>query len=97
MRWSSDDGGFAVVEVSLDDGSAIAMVGPLGHLDEGSRARIAGRYEEHTSHGLQLRAQEAEPIDPAGADGARYYLRTIPGIGSSAARLVERTATRSSR
>ena len=90
VRWSSDDGGFAVVEVSLEDGLPISVVGPLGHLDEGSRARIAGRYEEHATHGLQVRAQEAEPIDPAGAEGARYYLRTIPGIGAArAARLVE--------
>ncbi len=90
VRWSSDDGGFAVVDVSLEDGSPLAVVGPLGHLEEGSRARISGRYEEHATHGLQLRALEAEPIDPTGAEGARYYLRTIPGIGAArAARLVE--------
>ncbi len=90
IRWSSDDGGFAVMDVSLDDGSAVAMVGALAHLEEGTRARVAGRYEEHTSHGLQIRALEAEPIDPAGAEGARHYLRTIPGIGTSrAAKLVE--------
>ena len=80
VRWSSDDGGFAVIEVSLEDGAPMAMVGALAHLEEGARARVAGRYEEHASHGLQIRALEAEPIDPAGADGARHYLRTIPGI-----------------
>jgi exodeoxyribonuclease V alpha subunit len=90
VRWASEDGGFAVVEVSLDDGSPIALVGPLGHLDEGQRARIKGKYEEHTSHGIQIRALEAEPIDPVGVDGARQYLKTIPGIGSSrASKLVE--------
>ncbi len=90
VRWASEDGGFAVVEASLEDGSPVAVVGPLGHLDEGARARIAGRYEDHVSHGLQIRASEAEPIDPAGAEGARQYLKTIPAIGASrASQLVE--------
>lgn len=90
VRWASEDGGFAVVEVSLEDGSPVAIVGPLGHLEEGARARIKGRYEEHASHGIQIRASEAEPIDPVGVEGARQYLKTIPGIGSGrAAKLTE--------
>jgi exodeoxyribonuclease V alpha subunit len=85
VRFISDDGAFAVADVSLADGSPLAVVGPLAHLDEGGRARLRGVFEEHSHHGLQLRAREAEPLDPAGIDGARQYLKTIPGIGAKRA------------
>ena len=91
IRFRSEDGAFVVAEVSLTDGSPLAAVGPLGHLDEGARARIRGAYEEHATHGLQLRAAEAEPLDPAGIEGARQYLKSLPGIGASrAAQLIDR-------
>lgn len=90
IRFSSEDGAFVVADVSLPDGSDLCVVGPLGHLDEGARARLRGHFEEHELHGLQLRANEAEPLDPAGIEGARQYLKTIPGIGAArAAHLVD--------
>ncbi len=85
VRWCSEDGQFAVVAVSLPDGSPLVAVGPLGHLEEESRARLSGAFELHARHGLQLAAREAEPLDPAGADGARRYLRSLPGIGAKRA------------
>jgi len=85
VRWCSDDGKFAVVDVSLADGSPVCAVGPLGHLEEESRARLAGVFELHSRHGLQLAAREAEPLDPAGIDGARRYLKSLPGIGTKRA------------
>ncbi|HKJ35108.1 MAG TPA: AAA family ATPase [Solirubrobacterales bacterium] len=90
VRFASEDGAFVVAEASLGDGSPTSIVGPLAHLDEGARARVSGRWEEHAQHGLQLRAFEAEPLDPAGIEGARQYLKTIPAIGASrAATLIE--------
>lgn len=74
-----------MVEVALDDGSTIPAVGTLGHLEERSRARLRGSFEHHSRHGPQLRVVEAEPLDPVGADGARRYLQTIPGIGAKRA------------
>ena len=91
QRWCSDDGQFAVVEVELGDGTEIVAVGPLGHLEVDSRARLAGTFELHHKHGLQLTAREAEPLDPDGIDGIRRYLKTIPGIGGKRAdELIER-------
>jgi exodeoxyribonuclease V alpha subunit len=91
LRWVSDDLAFAVAEVSLADGSGITAVGPLAHLEEGAKARLAGRFEEHSRHGIQLAAERAEPLDPPGAEGARRYLKTIPGIGGKRAEaLIER-------
>lgn len=85
IRFTSDDGAFAVIDVSLPDGSGVCAVGPLGHLEEGSRARLIGSFEHHSRHGPQLAVREAEPLDPPGADGARRYLKTIPGIGAKRA------------
>ncbi len=91
VRFASEDGAFAVVEVTLPDGSPIPAVGPLGHLEEESRARLRGTFENHARHGMQLAAREAEPLDPAGLDGIRRYLKTIPGIGTKRAdELIER-------
>jgi hypothetical protein len=70
-RWESEDGTFAVVEVTMPDGAPLIAVGPLGHLEEETRARIEGHYEHHSRHGLQLRVDVAEPLDPADAEGAR--------------------------
>ncbi|HYH61551.1 MAG TPA: AAA family ATPase [Solirubrobacterales bacterium] len=85
VRWASEDGKFAVVDVTLADGTPLCAVGALGHLEEESRARLAGTFELHSRHGLQLAAREAEPLDPAGIDGARRYLKSLPGIGAKRA------------
>ena len=85
QRWCSDDGQFAVVEVELPDGTPLVAVGPLGHLEEDSRARLSGTFELHHKHGLQLDAREAEPLDPEGIEGARRYLKSLPHIGAKRA------------
>lgn len=90
VRFVSEDGQFAVIEVSLPDGSSIPAVGPIGHLEGEDRARIVGTFEDHSRHGPQIAATEAVPLDPTGAEGARRYLRSLPGIGAKrAAKLVE--------
>lgn len=81
FRFTSEDGGFAVAEATLPDGTSLPVVGPLAHLDEGERAKLRGTYEHHSRHGLQIAAQEAAPLDPTGAEGARRYLQSFPGIG----------------
>jgi len=85
VRWCSEDGKFAVVDLTMEDGTPLCAVGPLGHLEDGSRARLSGIFEVHERHGLQLAAREAEPLDPAGIDGARRYLKSLPGIGAKRA------------
>ena len=81
FRFVSEDGTFAVAEATLDDGSAMPLVGPLGHLAEDERALVRGAVEHHSRHGLQITVAEAQPLDPTGAEGARRYLRSLPGIG----------------
>ena len=94
VRWCSEDGQFAVVEVSLPGGLQTVAVGPIGHLEEDSRARLAGTFELHHRHGLQLAAREAEPLDPEGIEGVKRYLTSIHGIGPKRAEeLIERHGT----
>ena len=42
QRWCSDDGQFAVVVVELESGEEMVAVGPIGHLEEETRARLVG-------------------------------------------------------
>lgn len=81
FRFVSEDGGFAVAEATLADGTSLPVVGPLAHLEDGDRAQLRGSYEHHPRHGLQISAREAEPLDPAGEEGSRRYLQSFPGIG----------------
>ena len=93
FRFVSEDGQFAVAEVTLDDGTAMPVVGALGHLAEGERALVRGAVEHHSRHGLQITVTEAQPLDPTGAEGARRYLRSLPGIGAKAGGASSSTST----
>lgn len=81
LRFLSADGGFAVAEAVLTDGTEMPLAGPIGHLAAGERALVRGAVVHHPRHGLQITVAEAQPLDPAGAEGARRYLRSLPGIG----------------
>jgi len=81
FRFTSADGGFAVAEATLDDGTVMPLAGPIGHLAEDERALVRGDVVHHPRHGLQITVAEAQPLDPAGAEGARRYLCSLPGIG----------------
>lgn len=85
FRFQSDDGAFCVAEVEASDGETYPAVGALSHLEEGQRARVAGKVQEHPRHGLQLAVASAVPLDPAGPEAAKAYLRSISGIGEARA------------
>ncbi len=91
VRFCSEDGKFAVIWVrEIDSDERFALVGPVGHLEAGDRAEVAGEWDEHSQYGRQLRAQGATPIDPSDREGQVAYLTTLPHIGPARAeRLVE--------
>ena len=91
VRFCSEDGKFAVLWVrETDSDERFAMVGPVGHLDAGDRAEVAGEWDEHNQYGHQLRAQGATPVDPSDREGQIAYLTTLPHIGPARAeQLVE--------
>lgn len=86
VRFCSEDGKFAVLWVrDTDTDERFALVGPVGHLDAGDRAEVAGEWDEHSQYGQQLRAQGAAPIDPSDREGQVAYLTTLPHIGPARA------------
>ncbi|MBA3305061.1 MAG: ATP-dependent RecD-like DNA helicase [Thermoleophilaceae bacterium] len=89
--YKTADESFAVVLVQAPDGDTVTAAGPLAHLAAGTRARVAGRWQEHPKYGHQVQADLAYELDPDDAGGVRKYLLTIRHIGKSRAQaLIER-------
>src|SRR5688500_14520356 len=65
---------FAVVLVEAPDGDTVAAAGPLAHLAPGTRARVAGNWQEHPKYGHQIQAELGYEVDPDDAGGIRKYL-----------------------
>jgi exodeoxyribonuclease V alpha subunit len=76
------DDGYSIVD-TLDEGSGddVTVIGDVGHLSAGDRARIEGAWEEHARYGHQLRAETALPLDPTDREGQLAYLTTLRHIG----------------
>jgi exodeoxyribonuclease V alpha subunit len=89
--YKTADESFAVVLIQPPDGETVAAAGPLAHLAPGTRARVAGRWQEHPKYGHQVQAELGYELDPEDAGGVRKYLLTINHIGKSRARaLIDR-------
>src|ERR1044072_2703325 len=69
-----------------DSGDDVTLIGDLGHLKVGERARVEGTWEEHARYGHQLRAATALPLDPPDRAGQLAYLTTLHHIGEGRAR-----------
>ena len=67
------------------------LVGPIGHLEERERARVAGVWQDSARFGMQVKVAMAEPLAPDGDAAMLAYLRRIQHVGlTRAARLLER-------
>ena len=89
--YKASDGSFAVLLVQPPDGETVAAAGPLAHLAPGTRARVAGCWQEHPKYGHQVQADLGYEIDPDDAAGVRKYLLTIRHIGKARAQaLIDR-------
>lgn len=86
LIFRSEDRKFAALRVrDATSGEWFVLVGPVAHLDVGDRAEVSGAWEEHSRHGLQLRAQGALPLEPSTREGQVAYLTTLPNIGPARA------------
>src|SRR3954469_22823172 len=89
--YKAADESFAVVLVQAPDGDTVTAAGPLAHLAAGTRARVAGEWQEHPKYGHQVQAELGYEVDPDDAGGIRKYLLTIRHIGKSrATKLIDR-------
>ncbi len=91
VRYASEDTGWAVIDAAQPDGTPVALVGPLTHLEEGERAHITGAWVNDSRYGPQVKVTQARPLPPEDPDVVASYLRRVKHIGGKrAANLVER-------
>ncbi|MFL5859849.1 MAG: AAA family ATPase [Solirubrobacteraceae bacterium] len=91
VRYSNEQTGWAVLDVAAPDGTPVALVGPLVHLEEGERARIVGEWVNDSRYGPQVKVAEARPLPPEDLATLTGYLQRIKHVGARrAADLVQR-------
>ena len=91
VRFANQESGWAVLDAAAGDGTPIALVGPLVHLEPGERARVLGEWVTDSRFGRQVKVAQASPLTPDDPDAVVAYLKRVKHIGSRRAeQLVER-------
>jgi exodeoxyribonuclease V alpha subunit len=91
VRYANEQTGWAVLDAAADDGSPVALVGPLVHLEERERARVLGTWVTDSRYGRQVKVTEARPLPPDDPQTLIGYLRRVKHVGAKrAAGLVTR-------
>jgi exodeoxyribonuclease V alpha subunit len=91
VRFANQETGWAVLDAAAGDGTPIALVGPLVHLEPGERARVLGEWVTDSRFGRQVKVAQASPLTPDDPDAVVAYLKRVKHIGSRRAeQLVER-------
>jgi exodeoxyribonuclease V alpha subunit len=81
VRFANEQTGWAVLDAAAADGTPIALVGPLHHLDEGERAHIVGEWVTDSRYGRQVRVSQARPLAPDDPQTLAVYLRRVRHVG----------------
>jgi exodeoxyribonuclease V alpha subunit len=82
VRYANEQTGWAVLDAAGPDGTPVALVGPLVHLEEGERARIVGDWVNDSRYGRQIKVSEARPLPPQDLAALTGYLRRIKHVGA---------------
>ena len=82
VRYANEQSGWAVLDAAGPDGSPVALVGPLVHLEEGERVRIVGDWVNDSRYGRQVKVSEARPLPPQDPAALTGYLRRIKHVGA---------------
>jgi exodeoxyribonuclease V alpha subunit len=85
VRDANEQTGWAVLDAAVTDGSPVALVGPLVHLEQGERARIVGAWVNDSRYGPQVKVSEAHPLPPTDPQALAGYLRRIKHVGAKRA------------
>jgi exodeoxyribonuclease V alpha subunit len=85
VRYANDASGWAVLDAAAADGSPVALVGPLVHLEERERVRIIGTWVDDSRYGRQVKVSEAVPLPPDDPQALAGYLRRVKHVGSKRA------------
>ena len=82
VRYSNEQTGWAVLDASAADGTPVALVGPLHHLEQGERAAVTGDWVNDSRYGPQVKVSEARPLPPEDPDAVIGYLRRVTHVGA---------------
>ena len=86
----SEDDGYTVLRMELDDGSQATVVGCIPLAASGESMTAWGTWTHHTTHGEQFKAEVVERVMPTGSEAIYDYLasRVIKGIGPATAAVI---------
>lgn len=86
----SDETGYSVLRLEVDDGSQAVVVGCIPMAAPGEFLTAWGTWVRHPSHGEQFKAEHTERTMPSGSDAIYDYLssRVIKGIGPATAAMI---------
>ncbi len=82
VRFANEQTGWAVLDAAAADGTPVALVGPLVHLEEGERARILGAWGNASRFGRQVKVTQAQPLAPDDPETLAGYLRRVKHVGA---------------
>jgi exodeoxyribonuclease V alpha subunit len=81
VRFANEQTGWAVLDAAAEDGTPVALVGPLVHLEAGERAQISGEWVQDSRFGRQVKVAQASPLAPEDREAVLTYLQRVKHIG----------------
>ena len=87
------ENGWTVLELALDEGEKLTIVGALPLASAGERLELTGEYASHPKYGCQFKASGYKTLAPATLSAVENYLGSglIKGVGPATAHaIVER-------
>lgn len=85
VRFATEDGGFAVLDVVTDDGEPVVVAGPVAHVNAGDAMEVHGSWREHPRHGRQFQAVDVRIAEPTSDVALLALLGSIRHIGAMGA------------
>ena len=85
VRYANEATGWAVVDAAAADGTPVALVGPLVHLEERERVHVTGTWVNDSRYGAQVKVSEARPLPPQDLETLVGYLKRVKHVGAKRA------------
>ncbi len=84
------ENGWTVLELALDEGERLTVVGALPLANVGERLELTGDYASHPKYGSQFKAVNYRTVAPATLSAIETYLGSglIKGVGAATARAI---------
>lgn len=88
--YRNTENGWTVLELTLDEGEKLTVVGALPLASVGERIELAGEHASHPKYGSQFKATGYHTVAPATLSAIETYLGSglIKGVGPATARAI---------